>query len=100
VNNRPGRARGSGDDVGKKLVLQRRDLVFEGKLALLQPLDVQLIGRAQFFLRHDLGIEIAVLGPKPRQLLTELALVRSLHALGNAREAACTFVMQYRQLCV
>src|SRR5215470_5660682 len=30
-------------------------------------------------LRHDLGIQIAVLGPQPRQLLAQLALVRSLH---------------------
>ena len=43
-----------------------------------------LLGPGRTLVRHDLGIEIAVLGSQPRQLLSELALVRSLHALMNA----------------
>ena len=69
----------SGNDIGKQLILDGGNPVLEGQLALLQPLDLQLIAERRADLRHDLQIELPVLGPEPRQLLAELALVRSLH---------------------
>jgi len=43
---------------------------------------VQLIWHGACLLRRDLGVEIPVLGPKPRQLLAELTLVGSLYLAG------------------
>src|SRR5688572_26466806 len=69
----------SRNNVGQQLVLDGGDAVLERQLALLQAFDLQLIAEGRRLLRHDLRIQIAVLGPQPRQLLAELALVRSLH---------------------
>ena len=66
-------------DVGKQLILDCRDAVLQGQLALLQALDVQLVRQGERFLRRNLGVKIAVLGPQPRQFFAELALVASLH---------------------
>jgi hypothetical protein len=69
----------SGNDIRQQLVLDGLDAVFQRQLALLQAFDLQLIADSRRLLGHDLRIQIAVLGSQPRQLLAELALVRSLH---------------------
>lgn len=66
----PDAAGGSRDDVGEELVLDDGDLVFQGELLFLEPLDHQLIGAARAFERDDLVVEAAVLGAQARKLLT------------------------------
>ena len=55
--------RRSGDDVGKQLVLDLGDAVFEDELLLFQPLDEKLVSRRVAFKGHDFAIELAVLAP-------------------------------------
>ena len=64
--------RGSGDDVGRQIIFDHRDLVLEAQLALLETGDLQLIlavGRAERGYRR---IEIAMLDPQARQPLAHL----------------------------
>jgi hypothetical protein len=75
-----------GNNIGQKLVLDGGDAVLERQFTLLEALDMQLISRRSIFLRRNLGIEIAVLGPQPCQFFTELALFRSLHRPSERRE--------------
>ena len=41
-----GDGRRSGDDVGQKLAFEAGNLILEAELALLEPLDQELVGRA------------------------------------------------------
>src|SRR3546814_15327388 len=54
----------SGDDVGDQVVLYEPNLVLEGELALLEPRDLQLVGRAGGIQRVDRRVEIAMFDPQ------------------------------------
>ena len=53
-----------GYDVGHQGVLQRGDLILEGKLALLQPLDLKLVKGGAFRQASDDVVKIAVFDPQ------------------------------------
>ena len=53
--------RGSGDDVGQELALDFRDLVLEQQLALLEPLELQLIERPALGNTRDHVVEVTML---------------------------------------
>src|SRR6266567_3696875 len=62
------RAVRSGDDVGQELALDFRDLVLEQQLALLEPLELQLIERPMFGNARNHVVEVAVLDLQGRKL--------------------------------
>src|SRR4051795_13518236 len=58
----------SGDDVGDELAFQLCNLVLEPKLALFQPLQLQLVERGALDQPVDHLVEVAVLDPQGFQL--------------------------------
>ena len=62
------RRRGSGDDVGSELILDKGDAVTQGELALLQPLELQAIRRSKMRQRIDCSVEITVFLPQMLKL--------------------------------
>ena len=63
----------SRDDVRRELVLEPRDLVAQQELALLQPLQLQLVGLAGVSQGLDRRVEIAGLFAQPLDLATSAA---------------------------
>src|SRR5271156_1512357 len=61
----------SGDDVRRQLVLEPCQLVAQQELALLQPLQLQLVGLAGVAQRLDRRVEIAVLLTQPLDVSDE-----------------------------
>src|SRR5262249_30496386 len=59
----------SGIEIGNELALEPRDLVFQHELALLQPLQLQLIGVDVHRQARDDVIEVAMLDAQLAQLL-------------------------------
>ena len=56
-----------GDDIRDQLILQQGDLVPQPQLALLQPGELELVGRRHGAKRLDGGVEIAMLHSQPHQ---------------------------------
>src|SRR6185437_5914623 len=73
ANNRRhgGGNRPSGNDVGRQLVLEPRELVAQQQLAFLEPLDLELVGLARRPQRLDRRVEITVLLSQPLNLSGE-----------------------------
>src|SRR5690606_5304460 len=71
--------RGSGDDVGREVILDDRDLVLQAQLALLQPGDLQLVLAVRCAERGNRRVEIAVLYPERRQPLAHLLFGHAAH---------------------
>ena len=69
----------SGDDIGKQLVFDLRNAVLEDELFLFQSLYKELVSQRIIFKRHNLAVELSVLGPQVHQLFPELAFVTPLH---------------------
>lgn len=69
----------SRDDIGGKLILDRRDLIFELQLLLFEPFNLQLISGSSSLQRDDLAVEVAMLSPELHEKLTQFAFIRSLH---------------------
>src|SRR6185437_9858376 len=69
----------SGNDIGKQLVLDLRNAIFQGEFFLFKPLDEKLVSRRVGFKSHDLAIELAMLRPQAHQFVSELALVAPFH---------------------
>ena len=69
----------SGDNIGHEHVFDRRDLVFEDELALLEPRELQLIDEAALLpgmgQRRDGRVEIAMFGLQESQFLAQFLLV-------------------------
>src|ERR687893_806301 len=59
----------SGDDVGHAAIAQPLDFVLQAKLALLEPRELQLVGRPLGYQRCDLLVERTMLCLERRQLL-------------------------------
>jgi hypothetical protein len=59
----------SGDDVGKKLVLKRRNAVLQDQFSLLQPLHLKVVWMRRRLQGVDGAVEIPVLLPQPGQLV-------------------------------
>jgi len=72
--------RRSSNDVRGQLVLDRRDLVLQEQLLLLQAFDRELINVERQLERDDLIIEQAMLVAELDQQLTKFTVVSSLHA--------------------
>jgi hypothetical protein len=72
--------RPSGNDVRGKLVFDVRDAVTQVKLALLEPLDLELVGPGGVLQSRDGGIEVAMLLLQSRQLLLQLPLFIFSHS--------------------
>src|SRR5271166_5143543 len=73
------RAAWSGDDVRRQLILDKAQAVAQNQLALLQPLDLQLIASAEMEQRLDRGVEIAMFLAQ----MFKLSLQRSALPLGH-----------------
>lgn len=71
---------GSGDDVGRQLVLDDLDLVLQEQLALLQALDGQLVGVDGKLERYNFSVEGTMLVAELHQQLSQFTVVSSLHA--------------------
>jgi hypothetical protein len=69
----------SGDDIGKQLVLDLRNAIFQGEFFLFKPLDQKLVSRGVSFKGHDFAIELAMLRSQAHQFVSELALVAPFH---------------------
>ena len=86
----------SGDDVGEQVALDLQDGVLELQLALLQPLDLQLVERLLLGQPRDHVVEIAVLGLEFDELAPQRLVLGIVHCLNCIRsatsgEAARTF---------
>ncbi len=70
----------SGDDVGQKDILDRRDPVLEDKFAFLEPRHLQLVDEtlaiACLGQRHDRDVEIAMFAAEQFQPFAKLLLVQ------------------------
>lgn len=77
----PGRPRGarSRDNVGEQLVLNDRNLIFQGELLLLEPFNQQLVGAAGRLERNDFVIKVAMLGAQVGERLAEFFVIATLH---------------------
>lgn len=65
-------AAASGDDIWRELVLDMGNPVPEEELALLEPLDLQDVGRRGTLQRLDRRIEVAMLLAQPSKLRPQL----------------------------
>ena len=66
---------GSGYDVGKHLVFQSADAVLQNQLALLQPLDLQMIGATGSVKGLDGRIEIAMFLAQLGELVANVLII-------------------------
>ena len=69
----------SGDNVRGQLVLDVGDAIAELKLALLEPLDLQLVGAGGVLQGRDCRVEVAMLLLQSRQLVLQLTLLVFIH---------------------
>lgn len=67
----------SGYDIGDKIIFDHPDLVLQGKFALFQPGDLQLIGRAGFAQGINRRVEIAVFDLQTCQFLAHFRFVHA-----------------------
>lgn len=73
----------SGNDIGEELIFDGRDLVFQPELALLEALDLQLVGDSGRLEGHDFLVELTMLGAEFGELLAQLPFICPLHALSG-----------------
>ena len=83
----------SGDYIRRRLILEHRDAVAQGELALFQPLKLDLVRRANPLQGFNRRIEITVLFTQARNFLAHFAyfcFARAVwHSGGSVRRLAC-----------
>jgi hypothetical protein len=77
--------RRSGDDVGKQLVLNVGDAVFEVQLFFLESRQTQLVGAASLFDDLDGVVQVAMLLLEPREFLPEILFMFAFHLFSDAK---------------
>lgn len=77
----------SGNDVGGQLVLKPHDPVLQDELALLQPLDLELVSRHHPLEGLDGSVKVAMLLLQPGQLRLELGCVVDREIQGRSLRA-------------
>src|SRR5262249_23631886 len=76
------------NNVRCQLVLDIGDAVAQVELALLEPLDLQLVRAWRVLQGRDCGVEVAMLLLQPRQLLLQLTLFVFGHRLPTVATAS------------
>jgi hypothetical protein len=69
----------SSDDIGRQLILDGLDLIFELQLPLFQALDLKLVGMPPLFERKNLFVEVAMLHLELGETFAQFTFIRSLH---------------------
>src|SRR5256885_13294577 len=88
--------RPSGDDVRRELILDVGNTIAQLELALLQALDLKLVGAGGVLQGRDGDIEVAVLLLQSRQLLLQLPLFLFVHAL-LAVDVSLAYARKYQK---
>jgi hypothetical protein len=66
-------------NIGRQLILDGLDLIFELQLPLFQPLDLKLVGVPPLFQRKNLFVEVAMLHLELSEKFAQFTFIRSLH---------------------
>src|SRR3990170_4518457 len=80
---RPPIRRRSGDDVGQQLAFELRDLILQQQLALLHPLQPELVERRPLRQSSDHVVEIAMLAAQLLELAAQILLALHPRPIGS-----------------
>jgi hypothetical protein len=78
------------NNVGRQLIFDGCDLIFDPKLLFLQPTNQKLIGRAARFERHDFFIQLTMFGSEPHEFFAKFTIVLTLHIVSSGSASSST----------